>query len=57
MKPTTKVRDAILRNITDTTAEELEQIEQFCIDATEATCKSQDHLLDFDEYREINLVQ
>jgi hypothetical protein len=57
MKPTTKVRDAILRNITATKAQELEQIEQFCIDATEATCKSQDHLLNFDEYREINLVQ
>jgi hypothetical protein len=57
MKPTTKVRDAILRNITAKDAKELEQIEQFCIDATEATCKSQDHLLDFDEYREINLVQ
>jgi len=57
MKPTTKVRDAILRNITATTAKELEQIEQFCIDATEATCKSQDHLLDFDEYKAVNLVQ
>jgi hypothetical protein len=57
MKPTTKVRDAILRNITATDAKELEQIEQFCIDATEATCKSQDHLLDFDEYRQVNLVQ
>jgi len=57
MKPTTKVRDAILRNITATDAKELEQIEQFCIDATEATCKNQDHLLNFDEYRAINLVQ
>jgi len=57
MKPTTKVRDAILRNITATKAQELEQIEQFCIDATEATCKSQDHLLDFDEYKAVNLVQ
>ncbi|AFH22998.1 hypothetical protein OSG_eHP40_00155 [environmental Halophage eHP-40] len=52
MKPTTAVRDAILQNVTATTAKELEQIEQFCIDATEATCKSQDHLLDFDEYRD-----
>jgi len=57
MKPTTKVRDVILKNITATTAEELEQIEQFCIDATEQACKSQDHLLDFDEYRQVNLVQ
>ena len=57
MKPTTKVCDAILRNITATDAKELDQIEQFCIDATEATCKSQDHLLDFDEYRQVNLVQ
>jgi hypothetical protein len=57
MKPTTKVRDAILENITATSAEELEQIEQWCIDATETSCKSQDHLLNFDEYRQVNLVQ
>ncbi len=57
MKPTTKVRDEILDNITATTAMELETIEQWCIDATETACKSQDHLLDFDEYKDINLVQ
>lgn len=56
MKPTTAVRDSILENITATRVQEFDQIEQFCIDATEAACKSQDNLLDFDEYKEINLV-
>jgi len=36
MDPTTAVRDAILRHITATNAEELEKIEQICIDTIES---------------------
>jgi hypothetical protein len=36
MEPQTAVRDAIQRHITATNAEELEQIEELCIDTIES---------------------
>jgi hypothetical protein len=55
MKPRTAIRDVILQNITAENSTELETIESVSLDSTVSACKSTNHLLDWEDYKEIDL--
>jgi hypothetical protein len=55
MQPTTAIRDVIIQNITAETEAELETIESFTVDSTVWACRSLDHLLDWEDYKEVDL--
>jgi hypothetical protein len=55
MKPTTVIRDSVLTDISVETEAELKTIEQFTLDSTVWACRSIDHLIDWEDYKEVDL--